>query len=144
MHVHIQGEHLFILFPLAINLFWLFMSSIKHPFGLNVTCKPCSTIWPMETIFFVMVGTRSTYFKYFVYPSCMDNGTLLICVMGCVVSSPISINPSVFKSFSKPLSMISHVVWSSKIHIPNIVIRTPPIIEFSIVESQTVVHHLDC
>ncbi len=43
--------------PFAINLHWFFMSSTKHPFGLNVTYKPCSTIWPTETIFFVMVGT---------------------------------------------------------------------------------------
>jgi hypothetical protein len=43
---------------------------------------------------------------------------LPICVMGCVVSSPISTNPRV----SRPFSMTSHVVWSSKIHMPNIVI----------------------
>ncbi len=85
--------------PFAINLPWFFMSSTKHPFGLNVTCKPCSTIWPMETKYFVMVGTWSTSFKYFVCPSCMDNGTLPICVMGCVVSSLVSTNPGVFKSF---------------------------------------------
>jgi hypothetical protein len=43
--------------PFVINLPWFFMSSTKHPFGLNVTSKPYSTIWPMETKFFVMVGT---------------------------------------------------------------------------------------
>ncbi len=43
--------------PLAINLPWFFMSSTKHPFGLNVTCKPYSTIWPTETKCFIMVGT---------------------------------------------------------------------------------------
>jgi hypothetical protein len=30
---------------------WFFMSSTKHPLGLNVTYKPCSTIWPTETKF---------------------------------------------------------------------------------------------
>ncbi len=54
--------------PLAINLFWFFMSSIKHPFGLNVTCKPCSTIWPMETIFLLWleheVHISSTLFAH--------------------------------------------------------------------------------
>ncbi len=64
--------------PFAINLPWFFMSSTKHPFGLNVTYKPCSTIWPTETNFFVMVGTWSTSFKYSIYPSCMDNGTFPI------------------------------------------------------------------
>jgi hypothetical protein len=44
-------------------------------------------------------------------------------VMGCVVSSPVSINPGVFKSFvSKPFSMTNHVVWSSRIHILDIVV----------------------
>jgi hypothetical protein len=70
------------LYPFTINLFWFFMSSTKHPLGLNVTYKLCSTIWPTKTNFFVMVGTWSTSFKYFVFPSCMDNGTLPICVMG--------------------------------------------------------------
>ncbi len=45
------------LFPFVINLPQFFMSSTKHPLGLNVTRKPCFTIWPTETIFFVMVGT---------------------------------------------------------------------------------------
>ncbi len=39
------------LFLFAINLPWFFMSSTKHPLGLNVTYKPCSTIWPTETKF---------------------------------------------------------------------------------------------
>ncbi len=34
------------LFPFAINLLWFFMSSTKYPLKLNVTSKPCSTIWP--------------------------------------------------------------------------------------------------
>ncbi len=93
--------------PFAINLLWFFRSSTKHPFGVNVTCKPCSTIWPTETKFFVMVGTWNTSFKYFVYPSCMDNGTLPICGMGCVMSSPISTNPSLFKSFVS----LNHSPW---------------------------------
>jgi len=38
--------------PFTINLPWFFMFFIKHPFGLNVACKPYSTIWPMETNFF--------------------------------------------------------------------------------------------
>ncbi len=32
------------LFPFTINLPWFFMSSTKHPLGLNVTYKPYSTI----------------------------------------------------------------------------------------------------
>ncbi len=32
------------LFPSAIKLPWFFMSSTKHPLGLNVTCKSCPTI----------------------------------------------------------------------------------------------------
>jgi hypothetical protein len=43
---------------------------------------------------------------------------LPICVMRCVMSSPVSTNPGVFK----PFSMTSHMVWSSRIHIPDIVI----------------------
>jgi hypothetical protein len=43
--------------PFAINLPWFFMFFTKHQLGLNVTCKPCSTIWFIETNFFVMVGT---------------------------------------------------------------------------------------
>jgi hypothetical protein len=73
---------------------------------LNVTCKLCSTICPTKTFFF-MVRTWSTFFKYFVYPSCMDNGTLPIYVMGCVVSSPVSINPNVFKFFVS----LNHFPW---------------------------------
>ncbi len=94
-------------FPFAINLLWFFMSSTKHPLELNVTYKLCSTIWPTETKFFVMVKTWSTSFKYFVYPSCMDNGTLIICVIGCVISSLVSTNPSVFKS----LVSLNHSPW---------------------------------
>jgi hypothetical protein len=45
------------LFPFAINLFWFFMFSTKHPLGLNVTYEPYSTIWPTKTKFFVVVGT---------------------------------------------------------------------------------------
>ncbi len=108
--------------PFVINSPWFFMSSTKHPFGLNFTRKPCFTIWPTETIFFVMVRTWRS-FKYFVCPSCMDNGTLPIYVMECVMSSLVSTNLSVFKSFVfKPFSMTSHVIWSSRIHIPYIVI----------------------
>ncbi len=95
------------LFPFAINLPWFFMSSTKHPFGLNVTYKPYSTIWPTETKFFVMFGTWSTSFKYFVCPSCMDNGASLICVMGCVMSSLVSTNLGVFKSFVS----LNHSPW---------------------------------
>jgi hypothetical protein len=49
---------------LAINLPWFFMFFTKHPFGFNVTCKPCSTIglqrqffcygWNMKYIFQVL------------------------------------------------------------------------------------------
>jgi len=95
------------LFPFAINLLWFFKSFTKHPLGLNVTYKPCSTIWPTNTKLFVMVKTWNTSFKYFVCPFCMDNGTLPICVMGCVMSSPVSTNPSVFKS----LMPLNHSPW---------------------------------
>ncbi len=117
----------------AINLPWFFMSSTKHPFGLDVTCKPCSTIWPTKTNFFVMVGTWSTSFKYFVCPSCMDNGTLPICVMGCVVSSPVSTNLGVFKSFVS----LNHYPWlvmwfeTPESTYQTLLSNTPPIIEFS-------------
>ncbi len=55
--------------PFAISLPWFFTSSIKHPLGLNVTCKPCSTIWPMESIFFLLwleheVHISSTLFAH--------------------------------------------------------------------------------
>ncbi len=117
----------------TINLPWFFTSSTKHPLGLNVTCKPCSTIWPMETNFFVMVGTWNTSFKYFVCPSCMDNGTLPVCVMGCVMSSPVSTNPGVFKS----LKSLNHSPWlimwfeAPKSTYHTLLFNTPLIIEFS-------------
>jgi len=119
--------------PFAINLLWSFMSSIKHPFGLNVTCKPCSTIWFTETKFFVMVGTWSTSFKYFVCPSCMDNGTLIIYVTGCVVSSPVSTNPSVFKSFVSLNHSPWLVIWFEALEstYQTLLSNTPPIIEFA-------------
>ncbi len=119
--------------PLVINLPWFFMSFTKHPFGLNVTCKPCSTIWPIETRFFVMVGTWSTSFKYFVCPSCMDNGTLPICVMGCVVSSPVSTNLGVFKSFVSLNHFPWLVMWfeAPESTYQTLLSDTPPIIEFA-------------
>ncbi len=46
-----------IFFPFAINLPWFVMSSTKHPLRLNVTCKPCSTIWLIKTKLFFVVGT---------------------------------------------------------------------------------------
>ncbi len=95
------------IFPFLVNLPWFFMFSTKRPLGLNVICKPCFTIWLTKTKFFVMVGTWSTSFKYFVCPSYMDNGTLLICVMGCVVSSLVCTNLGVFKS----LVSLNHSPW---------------------------------
>jgi Fe-S-cluster-containing dehydrogenase component len=53
----------------------------------------------MKTIF-VFNGWNMKYtFKYFLCPSYMDNDTLPICVMGCVVSSLVYTNLGVFKSF---------------------------------------------
>jgi len=93
--------------PFAINLPWFFMSPQNIHLGWM---SPVNFVPPFglrRPPFFVMVGTLSTSFKYFVCPSCMDNGTLSICVMGCVVSSPISINLSVFKSFVS----LNHFPW---------------------------------
>ncbi len=118
--------------PFVINLPWLFMCSTKHPFGLNVNYKPCSTIWPTETKFFVMVGTWSTFLKYFVCPSCMDNDTLPICVMGCVVSSPVSTNHGVFKSFVSLNHSPWLVMWfeAPESTYQTLLSNTPPVIEF--------------
>jgi hypothetical protein len=47
---------------------WFFMSSTKHPFGVNVTCKPYSTIWPTKTKFLLWleheVHLSSTLFAH--------------------------------------------------------------------------------
>ena len=64
--------------------------SIKQPSLLKRTCMPCSTIWPNETKFFVMVGTCKTLF-YASLIAFFTNGTLPMCRMGCVGSSPVSI-----------------------------------------------------
>ena len=45
------------LLPFVINLHLSLKSSTKTPSWLNRTCKPCSTIWPTETRFFVIFGT---------------------------------------------------------------------------------------
>jgi hypothetical protein len=97
--------------PQNIHLGWMSPVNLVPPFGLQ---RP----------FFIYYGCNMKYiFQVLCFPSCMDNDTLSICVMGCVVSSPISINLGVFKSFvSKPLCMTSHVVWNFRIHILNIVI----------------------
>ena len=61
--------------------------SMKHPPSLKRTCMPCSTIWPTETKFFVMVGTCKTFLMYVWLPS-LSNGTLPMCRIRWVVSSP--------------------------------------------------------
>ena len=43
--------------------------SMKQPSPLKRTCMPCSTIWPTETKFFVMVGTCKTFFMQVWLPS---------------------------------------------------------------------------
>jgi hypothetical protein len=106
MHVHIQGEHSSITFFFC-NQFALVFHVFHKTLGLNVNCKPCFTIKPIETKLFVMVGTWSTSFKYYVCMSCIDNGTLPICVMECVVSTLVSKNLSVFKS----LVSLNHPPW---------------------------------
>jgi hypothetical protein len=63
----------------------------------------------------------------------MDNGTLPICVMGCVVSSPVSTNLGVFKSFVS----LNHYPWlvmwfeTPESTYQTLLSNTPPIIEFS-------------
>ena len=61
--------------------------SMKHPPSLKRTCMPCSTIWPTETKFFVMVSTCKTFLMYVWLPSLL-NGTLPMCRIRWVVSSP--------------------------------------------------------
>ena len=63
--------------------------SMKQPSLLKQTCMPCSTIWPTETKFFVMVGTCKIFFMQVWLPS-FSNGTSPMCRMGCGVSSPVS------------------------------------------------------
>ena len=63
--------------------------SMKQPPWSNRTCIPCSTIWPTETKFFVMVGTCKTFLMYVCLPF-SPNRTLPMCRIGCVVLSPVS------------------------------------------------------
>ena len=63
--------------------------SMKQPSLLKQTCMPCSTIWPTETKFFVIVGTCKTFLMQVCSPS-FPNGTSSMCRMGCRVSSPVS------------------------------------------------------
>ena len=100
------------LLPLVTNLHLSLKCSTKQPCLLYRTCNPCSTIWQIETKFFVIVGTCNTSAIYFSFPSCIDKGTFPTCSIGCIVSSLcfyITWFIWLFH-FIEPILMICHVV----------------------------------
>ncbi len=98
--------------PFVTNLPWFFTSSTKHPLGLNVTCKPCSTIWPTETIFFCYGWNMKYIFQVLCLPILHGQWHLAnLCDGMCSVITNFH-KPWCFQIHyvSKPFSMISHMV----------------------------------
>ena len=95
--------------------------SIKHPSWLNLTCMYCSTIWPTETSFFVMVGTCKNVLDIglFAFVPEWDISYTLNGV-SCVIPS-LDIDGSIrLSQISKPIFVRRHVIGCSRVNKPYI------------------------
>jgi hypothetical protein len=110
--------------PFTINLPWLFMSLTKYPFRLNVTYETLFHHLAYGDQFFCYGWNMKYIFHVLCLPILHGQWHLAnLCDGMCSVITSFH-KPCCLQILyvSKPFSMTSHVVWSFRIHISDIVI----------------------